>query len=140
MGGGREKQHVKTWTSNGGGNWKCSCKNDDNINLLVIICVRLLQKFGMHNLTNLTQFKKVNGSKQLMTITHNYCRIHIIIHARILLLRAQKCWPPGVVQDKYDRHQTNYILKPSVQESNYNVKYQFIVHFQFIAHYHQKVI
>ena len=32
-----------------------------NTHLLVIIHVRLLQKISLHNVTNQTQFKKVNG-------------------------------------------------------------------------------
>ena len=35
-------------------------KSGKNTHLLVVMCVRLLHKIGLHNLTNRTLFKKVN--------------------------------------------------------------------------------
>ena len=39
-------------------------KNGKNTHLLVIMCVRLSQKIGLHNLTNRTQIKKGNSQKK----------------------------------------------------------------------------
>ena len=52
-----------------------SCKNT---HLLVIMCVRLSKKIGLHNLTNQTQFKKVNVYDQRTNIICNYCKVCII--------------------------------------------------------------
>ena len=40
-----------------------AAKIGNNAHLLVIICVRLLQKIGLLDLKNWTQFKKGNGIK-----------------------------------------------------------------------------
>ena len=51
----------KNLTSNGvtiGGD---AAKSGKNTRLLVTMCVRLSQKLNLHNLTNQTRFKKVNG-------------------------------------------------------------------------------
>ena len=60
-----------------GGDAAKICKNT---RLLVIMRVRLLQKIGLHNLTNQTQRNKGNGQKQRMKSIHDYCRIHLMLH------------------------------------------------------------
>ena len=63
----------------------------------LIMRVRLLQKIGLHNLTNQTRFKNGNIYKRCTKIIHDYCGTHITILTRILLLRACKYRPPGDV-------------------------------------------
>ena len=58
-----------------------AAKIGNNAHLLVIICVRLLQKIGLINLMNHTQFKKVNGYKIRTESVCNYWGICLMLHA-----------------------------------------------------------
>ena len=45
-----------------------AAKRNRNTHLSAIMCVRLLQKLGVHNLTNRTQFKKITAIKNVRKV------------------------------------------------------------------------
>ena len=53
FGFGRGAQIYKNWTSDGGDNWDDAAKSGKNAHLIVIMRVRIPQKIGMIELTNL---------------------------------------------------------------------------------------
>ena len=55
-------------------------KSDKNTHLLVIMRMRLSQKFGLLDLTNRSRFKKVNGHKQRTKSVRDYCIISLMLH------------------------------------------------------------
>ena len=69
---------------------------------------RLSQKIGLHKLENLTQFKKINGQKQLTESIRNYCGICFMLNMRILLLFTHKYQPPMCVWDKSEKFQPSF--------------------------------
>ena len=82
-------------------------KSRKNTNLSVIMCVRLFQKIGLHNLTYWNQLKEGNGYKKCMKSNCDYFRIHLMLHTRILLLREQKFRPTGDMPDFYQVNESN---------------------------------
>ena len=57
-------------------------KSGKNTNLLVIICVRLLQKIGLLDLTNRTRFKKVKGYTICTKSVRYYWGMRLMLYAR----------------------------------------------------------
>ena len=64
----RGTQIYKNCTCNGGGNWGNADKNVKCTILLVVMRVRLLQKNGLLDLTNLNQLKKETAIKYVQKV------------------------------------------------------------------------
>ena len=67
-----------------------AAKIGKNNHLLAIMRVRLLQKIGLHILTNCTQPKKGNSYKKHTESICYYCGVNLMLHTRILLIHAHK--------------------------------------------------
>ena len=73
-----------------------TAKSGKNAHLLVVMQVRLLQKIGPLDLTNPTEFKKVNGYKIRMKSLCNYWGVRITLHTPSIYYWHTNVDLPGV--------------------------------------------
>ena len=86
---GRGPKIYKNWTNNGVKIWGDAAKIGKNTNLLVIMCVRLSHKIGLLDLTNRTQFKKLNGYKYVQKCVRLLGNVFNVTYA-VYVLHAHK--------------------------------------------------
>ena len=75
-----------------------AAKNGNNTNFSVVMCVRLLQKIGMIDLTNRTRFKKGNGYKMHTKKCAQLLSNALNTAYRVYLLLSHKYRPPESVR------------------------------------------